>query len=104
MMLASLICAVFKSIGYACGMALGQNQFLDAYNKIYAEKLGLKEIDSNAAAGPMKILQNGANVIGLMLGGFLLQIFGYSGFFIIFGMIILYSGYWSYRERGNIQV
>jgi hypothetical protein len=49
-------------------MSLGQNQFLDAYNTIYAETQGLKEIDSNASAGPMKILQNAANVIGLVFG------------------------------------
>ncbi len=49
-------------------MSLGQNQFLDAYNNIYAKTLNLKEIDSNASAGPMKILQNAANVIGLVLG------------------------------------
>lgn len=67
--------ALINSIGYACGMSLGQNQFLDAYNKIYAETQGLKEIDANASAGPMKILQNAANVIGLMLGGLLLEIF-----------------------------
>ena len=60
--------ALINSMGYACGMALGQNQFLDAYNKIYAKTLNLKEIDANAAAGPMKILQNAANVIGLIFG------------------------------------
>jgi hypothetical protein len=48
-------------------MALGQNGFLENYNKIYATSNGLTEIDANAAAGPMKILQNLANVIGLML-------------------------------------
>ena len=58
---------MINSIGYACGMSLGQNQFLDSYNKIYAETMKLQEIDSNASAGPMKILQNAANVIGLVL-------------------------------------
>lgn len=60
--------ALINSIGYACGMSLGQNGFLDNYNKIYAETMNLKEIDSNASAGPMKILQNLANVIGLVFG------------------------------------
>ncbi len=62
-----LILALINSLGYSCGMALGQTQFLDAYNTIYAKTLNLKEIDSNASAGPMKILQNTANVIGLVL-------------------------------------
>lgn len=61
-----LALALVNSLGYACGMSLGQNQFLDAYNTIYAKTLNLKEIDSNASAGPMKILQNAANVIGLV--------------------------------------
>jgi hypothetical protein len=48
-------------------MSLGQREFLESYNHIYAEKMGLTEIDANASAGPMKILQNLANVIGLIL-------------------------------------
>lgn len=62
-----LACALINSLGYACGMSLGQNEFLYSYNHIYAEKMGLTEIDANASAGPMKILQNLANVIGLIL-------------------------------------
>ncbi len=96
--------ALMNSIGYACGMSLGQNQFLDSYNTIYAEKMAMKEIDSNASAGPMKILQNAANVVGLVLGGFFLQIFDYSGFFLLFGGIIIAVTVWSYRKRGEIHV
>lgn len=58
--------ALINSIGYACGMSLGQNGFLESYNQIYAEQMNLQEIDANASAGPMKILQNLANVIGLV--------------------------------------
>ncbi len=29
--------ALINSLGYACGMSTGQNQFLDRYNRIYAE-------------------------------------------------------------------
>lgn len=49
-------------------MAIGQNVFLESYNKIYAEHENLKEIDANASAGPMKVVQNLANVVGLTLG------------------------------------
>lgn len=84
-----LIFAVMNSLGYACGMALGQNGFLDTYNKVYAETMGLKEIDANASASPMKILQNAANVIGLVFGAMFLKILGYGGFFFLFGCIIL---------------
>jgi MFS family permease len=99
-----LICALINSLGYACGMSLGQNEFLDSYNHIYAEKMGLTEIDANASAGPMKILQNLANVIGLILWGFILGILGYAGFFIIFGCIILAVLAWSISRRREIEV
>lgn len=58
--------ALINSIGYACGMAIGQNEFLNLYNVIYAKDQNLQEIDANASSGPMKLLQNLANVIGLM--------------------------------------
>jgi hypothetical protein len=45
-----IIAALINSLGYACGMSTGQNQFLDVYNRIYAEKEGLKEIDANASS------------------------------------------------------
>lgn len=62
-----IICvALINSLGYACGMSTGQNQFLDIYNRIYAEHENLTEIDANASSGPMKVIQNLANVIGLV--------------------------------------
>ena len=99
-----LALALINSMGYACGMALGQNQFLDAYNKIFAKTQNLKEIDANASAGPMKILQNAANVIWLVMGGFLLEIFGYSGFFFLFGASIIGVLIWSIRVKDMIKV
>lgn len=47
-------------------MSTGQNQFLDIYNRIYAKEQNLTEIDANASSGPMKVIQNLANVIGLV--------------------------------------
>lgn len=52
-------------------MSTGQNKFLDTYNRIYAVHEDLKEIDANASSGPMKVIQNIANVIGLVFGGLL---------------------------------
>lgn len=96
--------AIINSIGYACGMALGQNQFLDNYNKIYADTMKLQEIDSNASAGPMKILQNAANVIWLVLGGVILSVLDYSGFFILFGLVILAVLGWSIKQKDGINI
>lgn len=99
-----LISALINSIWYACGMSLGQNEFLENYNHIYAEKLGLTEIDASASAWPMKILQNLANVIWLICGGFMLSIFWYQGFFILFWMVILSLLLWSISKRWEIHV
>jgi hypothetical protein len=96
--------AIINSLWYACGMALWQNQFLDNYNKIYADTMKLQEIDSNASAWPMKILQNAANVIWLVLGGLILSILDYSGFFILFGVIILAVLAWSLKKHDEIHV
>ena len=63
--------ALVNSLGYACGMSTGQNQFLDIYNRIYADHQKLKEVDANASSGPMKVIQNSANIIGLIFGGLL---------------------------------
>jgi MFS family permease len=99
-----LSCAMVNSMGYACAMSLGQKWFLDTYNKIFAEHQWLKEIDSNASAGPMKILQNFANVIGLVFGGFILGVLDYRGFFIVFGLMILGALYWSVKNADSIEI
>ena len=96
--------AIINSVGYACGMALGQNEFLKSYNEIYAEHMALTEIDANASAGPIKILQNLANVIWLVCGGFILGIFWYEGFFIIFGLMVLTILWWSIKNRWEIRI
>ncbi len=96
--------AMINSIGYACGMSLGQNGFLENYNKIYASSSGLTEIDANAAAWPMKILQNIANVIWLVLGWIILWIFDYTWFFLLFWTIILCALGWSILKRNEIDI
>jgi len=66
--------------------------------------MGLQEINANASAGPMKILQNAANVIGLVLGGMILGVLGYSGFFILFRLIIIGALGWSISKRDQIAI
>ncbi len=99
-----LTCALINSVWYAAGMSLGQSKFLEEYNIIYAKTLGLNEIDGNASAAPMKILQNFANVIWLVFWGVLLSILSYRWFFILFGCIILGVLYWSISRKDEIQV
>lgn len=95
--------ALLNSTGYAAGMSIGQWVFLDVYNKEYAEMKNLKEIDSNASAGPMKILQNLANVFWLVLGWAILWLLEYKWFFIAFWLCILTFVYWSYKNRKEIK-
>ncbi len=84
-----ILFGVLNSLGYAAGMGLAQGGFLELYNSEYAKKQNLTEIDSNASASPMKMIQNAANVLGLTLGGLLLAIFGFTGFFVFFGIALI---------------
>ncbi|MDD2486823.1 MAG: MFS transporter [Candidatus Gracilibacteria bacterium] len=84
-----LILGVLNSLGYAAAMPLSQSEFSDEYNQVYAEKNKLSEIDSNASSAPLKMVLNLANVVGLVVGGALVTIFGYIGTFIVFGLFLI---------------
>ena len=71
---AVIFLGIVNSLGFAAGMGITCGQFLDSYNVFYAKKFELAEIDSNASAAPMKIIQNLANVIGLCVGGILVAL------------------------------
>ncbi|MDA9129362.1 MFS transporter [Candidatus Gracilibacteria bacterium] len=94
--------ALINSVGYAICMSLSVATFLESYNITHAERKKLKQIDANASAAPMKILQNLANVVGLTLGGGILSLAGYGGFFLVFGVFILLFLAWSFIHRKNI--
>ncbi|MCH8518793.1 MFS transporter [Candidatus Gracilibacteria bacterium] len=95
--------ALINSTGYAICMSIAVATFLEAYNIAYAKSRNLKEIDANASAAPMKILQNLGNVIGLFSGGFILSVFGYQGFFFVFGGFIFVFAVWSYKQKQFLQ-
>ena len=85
-----LLLWLINSIWYAAGMPLSQWEFSNEYNKTYAEKKNLKQIDANASSAPIKMLSNLANVWGLVLWWILIQIFWYMGTFIVFWSVLLY--------------
>ena len=93
--------ALINSLWYACGMSTWQNQFLDIYNRIYAQHQNLSEINANASSGPIKVVQNLANVFGLVIWGALLY-FGFSIFFIIFGLTITGILVWTLINQNKI--
>lgn len=84
-----LFLGILNSFGYAAAMPLAMGEFSDLYNQIYAEKLALQEIDSNASSAPLKMVLNMANVFGLVIGGFLIAIFGFNGTFFVFGLLLV---------------
>lgn len=94
--------ALINSIWYASCMSLSQAVFLDAYNKTYAEYNNLNEIDANASAAPMKILQNLANVFWLFFWWLILAILNYLWFFIVFWWFIIWFLYWSIKKKNEI--
>lgn len=84
-----LILWLLNSVWYAASMPTAQWEFSTEYNNTYAQKMNLSKIDSNAAAAPLKMLLNLANVLGLFVWWMLVAIFGYSFTFIIFWAILI---------------
>ncbi len=99
-----IICvALVNSLGYACGMSTGQNQFLDIYNRVYAEHENLTEVDANASSGPIKVIQNMANVIGLVFWWLLVWL-GFPAFFFIFWLTVIAVFWWTIMKNKEIQL
>jgi len=97
-----LFCALINSIWYSICMSISVATFLETYNVAYADRKGLTQIDANASAAPMKILQNLANVIWLSLWWLILWFAWFSGFFFVFWVFILSFLGWSVFMRDKI--
>jgi len=97
-----LILAIINSVWYAIWMWLSVPVFLESYNKTYAIKNNMIEIDWNASAAPMKILQNLANVIWLIFWWFILSLSWYSWFFFLFGTLIIWLLFWSIKVKDKV--
>lgn len=95
--------ALINSSWYASCMSLSQAKFLETYNKTYANYNNLKEIDANASAAPMKILQNLANVFWLLFWWLFLAMLNYMWFFIVFWLFILWLLIWSLKRKKDIK-
>ena len=84
-----LILWLINSLWYAASMPTAQWEFSTEYNNKKKKKMNLSKIDSNAAAAPLKMLLNLANVLWLFVWGMLVWIFGYSFTFLIFWAILI---------------
>ena len=91
--------AIINSVWYAACMTLSQAWFLESYNKAFANYNKLKEIDANASAAPLKIIQNLANVVWLFLWWLILSVLNYIWFFMLFGVVIIYILYWTIKNH-----
>lgn len=80
---------VLNWLGYAACLPLSQWEFTNEYNITYSTKNNLKQIDTNASAAPLKMLANLANVVWLAFGWIMLQIFNYTGTFILLWLVII---------------
>jgi len=97
-----LTCALINSVWYAICMSISVATFLESYNIAYADRKWLTQIDANASAAPMKILQNLANVIGLFLWGLILWFAWFAGFFFVFWLFIVWFLGWSIFMKEKI--
>ena len=95
--------ALINSVWYSICMSLSVATFLESYNATHADRKGLKQIDANASAAPMKILQNLANVVGLFLWWLILSLSGFAWFFFTFGLFIWGFLVWSLINGKSIQ-
>lgn len=96
--------ALVNSVWYAICMSLSVANFLETYNIAHADRKGLTQIDANASAAPMKILQNLANVVWLFLWGLILSLAWFAGFFFVFGLFIMWFFIWSIVMRKKITI
>jgi ABC-type nickel/cobalt efflux system permease component RcnA len=94
--------AFINSVGYAICMSLAVANFLESYNTAYADRKWLSQIDANASAAPMKILQNLANVFGLFFGWLIISFIWFAGFFFTFWFLIWWFLIWSIVMKKNI--
>lgn len=91
--------AIANSVWYAACMTLSQAWFLESYNKAFARYNNLKEIDANASAAPLKIIQNLANVVWLFLWWIVLAVLNYIWFFMVFWATMIYILYWTLKNH-----
>lgn len=90
---------LLNSAGYAAGYPMSQAIFADEYSQAYAKANNTTIINADAAAAPLKILNNFANSIGLIFGGALITFFGFTGMFVIYGSLLLIWGVISLKKR-----
>lgn len=94
-----VIFGMINSTGYAAGYPMSQAIFADEYNKSYARVTESNIINADVSAAPLKILNNFANAVGLIFGGALISLVGFSGMFVVYGSAVLAWGIVSLKKK-----
>ncbi len=88
-----------NSAGYAAWYPMSQSIFADAYNTAFAQRNNTTIINADAAAAPLKILNNFWNAVGLMIGWALITFFDFTGMFIIYWSLLIFWSIMSMKKR-----
>ncbi|QQS59615.1 MFS transporter [Candidatus Peregrinibacteria bacterium] len=90
------------SFGYLFAMGSARAQTAENMNEFLAIEKNETKIDSNASAGPTMLVDNLGNIIGPVLGGGMIQLLGFRGFFILFGILLMFFSWYSLRRFSDI--
>jgi MFS family permease len=90
------------SFGYLFGMSTAKAQVAAKLNEFLAVENKQSKIDSNASAGPIMLTDNVGNILGPLIGGGLIALFGFQGFFLLFSFFIIAILIYTYRNITKI--
>jgi MFS family permease len=90
------------SFGYLFGMSTAKAQVASKLNEFLAVEKQESEIDSNASAGPIMLTDNIGNILGPLVGGGLIALFGFQGFFIFFSLLLFMLLAYTYKNSKKI--
>jgi Na+/melibiose symporter-like transporter len=82
------------SFGYLFGMSSAKAQTASKLNTFITAEKKQKQADPNASAGPIMLVDNMGNIVGPLIGGLMISLLDFQGFFLIFAVFLfLLSGY-----------
>lgn len=76
------------SFGYLFAMSSAKAQSASKINEFFAVEEQKSEIDSNTSTGPMMLIDNIGNIIGPVLGGGMIALLQFQGFFLLFALFL----------------
>lgn len=90
------------AFGYLFGMSSAKAQAASELNHFLSKAKNKTKIDPNASAGPIMLVDNVGNIIGPALGGLMIQLMGFQGFFVFFSILLSLLLAWTIWRRKAI--